>query len=148
MNQRIVTCSHFTPPWPRRSRATCMRPSSGSWNEDVMATGSSIAIRLRRASGWVLLAGLTFAPRISAQTADTSSSQRKTATAREQEEKKKSEDDTGFRWKGFPSWHLGKGTHIDLRARVQFDVRDFALPAHDDDRSEERRVGKECRSRW
>ena len=101
-----------------------------------MATGSSIAIRLRRASGCVLLAGLTFAPRISAQTADTSSSQRKTEAAREQEEKKKKDDDTGFRWKGYPSWHLGKGTHIDLRARVQFDVRDSALPSNDDDSAE------------
>ena len=37
--------------------------------------------------------------------------------------KKKPDDDVGFRWKGYPSLQLGKGTHVDFRARVQFDVR-------------------------
>lgn len=100
-----------------------------------MAIRFSIAIQQPRAGTAILLAGLIFAPGISAQTTDTSSDQRKTETAREQEEKKKSEE-TGFRWKGYPSWHLGKGTHIDLRARVQFDVRDFESRTDDDDAAE------------
>ena len=58
----------------------------------------SIAIRVRRAGAWVLLAGLIFVPVAAAQTTDTSSRQRKTETAREQEEKKKKTtvDHSGF----------------------------------------------------
>jgi phosphate-selective porin OprO/OprP len=96
----------------------------------------SIAIRVRRAGGWVLLAGLLFAPGAAAQTTDTSSSQRKTETEREQEEKKKKDDEAGFKWKGYPSLQFGKGTHLDLRARVQFDVRDFETPEDNGDAAE------------
>ena len=97
----------------------------------------SIAIRVRRAGAWVLLAGLIFVPVAAAQTTDTSSRQRKPETAREQEEKKKKQDDeVGFQWKGYPSLHFGKGTHIDLRARVQFDVRDFETPVDGGDAAE------------
>jgi phosphate-selective porin OprO/OprP len=70
-----------------------------------------------------VVAGLTFPPCAAAQ------SQRdpeKSRDERAQEEKNKKQDDAiGFRWKGYPSLQLGKGTHLDFRARVQFDVRQF-----------------------
>ena len=52
------------------------------------------------------------------------------------EEEQKPEDKVGFRWKGYPSLHLGKGTHLDLRARVQFDARDTDSPRDADDEPE------------
>ena len=61
-------------------------------------------------------------------------------------EDKKPDDDVGFRWKGYPSLQLGKGTHVDFRARIQFDVRQDS-PAGDADAAESdfarRRIGVE-----
>src|SRR5262245_24548997 len=49
---------------------------------------------------------------------------KKEKDAKQKEEKEKKPDDkVGFQWKGYPSLHLGKGTHVDLRARVQLDAR-------------------------
>ena len=63
-------------------------------------------------------------------------SERNPDTSREQREadkqKKKKTDEVGFRWKGYPSFLLGEGTHLDLRARVQFDVRQFDLARETD----------------
>src|SRR5262245_24055099 len=50
-----------------------------------------------------------------------------------EETKKKPDDKVGFRWKGYPSLHLGKGTHVDLRARVQVDARGADSPGNDSD---------------
>ena len=40
--------------------------------------------------------------------------------------------------------------HIDFTGRIWtfYDFLDFKRRPYDDNRSEERRVGKECRSRW
>ena len=82
----------------------------------------------------VLLSGLALPPCVVAQT------ERNPATSREQSEqdkaekkKKKKDDDVGFRWKGYPSLQLGKGTLVDFRARVQFDVRHFDSPSGETD---------------
>ena len=84
-----------------------------------------MAARLIGAS--LVLAGLTLQPCAFAQTERTSAS---SSDAREQEKaKKKKEDDRVFRWKGYPSFQFGKGTHVDVRARIQFDVRHFDFPA-------------------
>ncbi|MBA2260374.1 MAG: hypothetical protein H0W18_15895 [Acidobacteria bacterium] len=101
----------------------------------------------RLSGAWILLAGLMLPPCAVAQT------ERNPETSREQPDplrprararvgesegqspsdkpKKKRDDDAGFRWKGYPSLLLGKGTHIDFRARVQFDVRHFDSTAGD-----------------
>ena len=110
-----------------------------------------IAIRLACASAFVLVAGLIFATNSDAQTArartsssqeridnrdaGTSSGQHKPDTKREEEEKKP-DDDVGFRWKGYPSLHLGKGTRIDFRARLQFDVQGADSPGNETDEPE------------
>ena len=92
------------------------------------------AVRPSPTFAWALLASLVLPPCVSAQT------QARPEASREQrereEKKKKSGDEVGFRWKGYPSLQLGKGTHVDLRARVQFDVRDFESPANPDDSAE------------
>ena len=89
--------------------------------------------RLTLTGACVLLAGLMLAPGVVAQT------EPKPEASREQREpekqKKKPDDDVGFRWKGYPSLQLGKGTHVDFRARIQFDVRQD-LPAGDADAAE------------
>jgi phosphate-selective porin OprO and OprP len=46
-----------------------------------------------------------------------------TREPRKPPEEEPPEKDVGFRWKGYPSLHLGKGSHIDFRGRVQLDVR-------------------------
>jgi phosphate-selective porin OprO and OprP len=86
------------------------------------------SIRLGLTGAGVLLASVVLAPGIEAQTArpPESSSERDRDTP-----KKKQDDDLGFRWKGYPSLQLGKGTHIDLRARFQFDARWSHSPAGD-----------------
>ena len=52
-----------------------------------------------------------------------------------------------FRWDDHPSIHLGKGTHIDFRARFQLDGRRSDAPLTDDDDAEfdiaRRRLGVE-----
>ena len=73
-------------------------------------------------AAWILSAGLTLPPSAAAQTP----SEQEPARGQE-EKKKKPEDDSVFRWKGYPSWHFGKGTHVDVRARVQLDVQQFDL---------------------
>ena len=71
----------------------------------------------------VLLAGLMLPPCVVAQTEHKAAASRE---RREQDkEKKKKDDDAGFHWKGYPSFQFGKGTHVDVRARIQFDVRHF-----------------------
>ena len=86
---------------------------------------------------WVLLAGLVLPPCASPQTQSRPEASRE---QREQEEKekgkKKADDEVGFRWKGYPSLQLGKGTHVDFRARVQFDIRRFDLSGDEADASE------------
>ena len=76
----------------------------------------------------VLLAGLTLPPCVVAQTEYIPAPSREQGE-QEKAKKKKKDDDVGFRWKGYPSFQLGKGTHVDVRARVQFDVRHFDSPA-------------------
>lgn len=91
----------------------------------------SVAIRLRLAGACILPAALILPPCAAAQT------ERRGGTPkdeREQEEKeKKPGDEVGFRWKGYPSLQLGRGTHVDVHARVQFDVRGFDPPADEAD---------------
>jgi phosphate-selective porin len=70
---------------------------------------------------YVLLAALTLPSAAAAQTERSGGTSREQRSAEEQ--KKKQDDDTWFRWKGYPSLQLGKGTRVDLRARVQFDLR-------------------------
>ena len=78
------------------------------------------AIRVRPIAACVLLTALVSPLPVAAQ----SEANRDTAREqRESEKKKKKPDDTGFRWKGYPSFEFGKGTHVDFRARVGFDVR-------------------------
>jgi phosphate-selective porin len=80
-------------------------------------------MRLRLTSTCLLLVGLVLPPCVGAQT------ERAPEKSREQRDadkaKKKKDDEVGFRWKGYPSFELGNGTHVDIRARVQFDVRQF-----------------------
>jgi phosphate-selective porin len=99
-----------------------------------MATRLSFATHLRLTGSSILLAALTLPPCAAAQT------ERKAETSREQREsekqKKKQDDGVGFRWKGYPSFEFGKGTHVDLRARVQFDVQQFDSPSSEGDSAE------------
>jgi phosphate-selective porin len=46
------------------------------------------------------------------------------------------DDDVGFRWKNYPSLHLGKGTHIDLHARIQLDLTKLDSASLDTDDAE------------
>ena len=82
--------------------------------------------RLGLTGACVMVGSLLLPPAAAAQTAPRE-------TAREQSEqekpKKKRDDDVGFHWKGYPSLHFGKGTHVDIHARVQFDAREFDSPA-------------------
>ena len=90
-----------------------------------MSTPLGFATRTHLTFAWVLLAGLVLPPCASPQTQPKPEASRE---ERAQEEKKKKDDEAGFRWKGYPSLQFGKGTHLDLRARVQFDVRDVESP--------------------
>jgi phosphate-selective porin OprO and OprP len=49
------------------------------------------------------------------------------------EQRPKKRDDWGFRWDNRPSVRLGRGTRIDLRARLQGDFRYSEAPIPDDD---------------
>ena len=124
------------------------------------------AIRPFTAGGCMLLAGLiapsgtaaqsTFAPSAATQEPagqgskspkpDKQDSQQKESEQKE-ESAKKPDDKVGFRWKGYPSLQLGKGTHIDLRARVQLDAQGADSPGNDSDDPEtdfaRRRIGLE-----
>ena len=99
-----------------------------------MSTQSFVAVRAHVPFAWVLLAGLVLPPCAIAQTqrAPEASGEHRA----QEEKKKKPNDEIGFRWKGYPSLQLGKGTHVDFRARVQFDVRQMDVPARDSDSSE------------
>lgn len=85
-----------------------------------MAARPGSTTRLRLTGAAVLLASVVLPPCVGAQTArpPEASSDRDRDTP-----KKKQDDEVGFRWKGYPSLQLGKGTHVDLRARFQFDAR-------------------------
>ena len=52
--------------------------------------------------------------------------------AKEKAKKKGNEkdkpEDHGFRWDDHPSWHFGKGSHVDFRFRLQADVKDSDAP--------------------
>ena len=99
-----------------------------------MSTRPSFTIRLAPVLAFVLLAGLMLPPSAAAQAGR---EPEKSRDERAQEEKKKKPDDeVGFRWKGYPSLQLGKGTHIDFRARMQFDVRQFDTRSDDVEASE------------
>ena len=54
-------------------------------------------------------------------------------TTAKQGQKKKGKDPWGFRWEDHPTLHLGRGTRIDFRARLQGDVKDSDAPLPDDD---------------
>ena len=130
-----------------------------------MSSHLSIAVAKRSAAAavCVLFAGLVAAPDSAAQSVpapttsteeprDSRASANKASDQAQQEPKqkepkrkdeedkkpeaKKAEDKVGFQWKGYPSLHLGKGTHIDLRARVQFDARGAESPGNDTDEAE------------
>ena len=90
--------------------------------------------RLPLTGASILLAGLMLAPGVLAQTESNPEPSREQRESEKQ--KKKKDDEVGFRWKGYPSLQLGKGTHIDFRARVQFDVRQFDSPVGETDSSE------------
>ena len=117
----------------------------------------SIALAMLRvaAGACVLLVGLILPSGAAAQSTPASTGTRTPATegdpaapkSREQdpqqadakqkeEAEKKPDDKVGFRWKGYPSLHLGKGTHVDLRARVQLDARGADSPGNDSDEPE------------
>jgi phosphate-selective porin OprO/OprP len=49
------------------------------------------------------------------------------------EQQSEQESDWGFRWDNRPSLRLGRGTRIDLRARLQADLRYSEAPIPDDD---------------
>ena len=98
----------------------------------------SFTTRLRLTGAWVLLAGLMLRARrrrparaktetsrepATGKTASAASASRGVRGAKPDKEEEEADDDVGFRWKGYPSLQLGKGTHVDFRARVQFDVR-------------------------
>ena len=122
-----------------------------------MENRASIASAMLRvaAGACVLLAALILPSETAAQSTPASSETRTSAerdpassapgeqASRQKEDKQKKEeaekkpdDKVGFRWKGYPSLHLGKGTHIDLRARVQLDARGADSPGNDSDEPE------------
>lgn len=110
-----------------------------------MSMKPSSVVPPRLAGAWVLLPGLMLPPGVAAQTEpkpDASREERK-----QQEKKEEPEDEVGFRWKGYPSLQLGKGTHVDIRARVQFDARKLDAPVDEADTAESdfarRRIGVE-----
>ena len=74
----------------------------------------------------VLIAGLLIPPCAIAQTERPSEKGRQ---GDPDKSKKKRDDEVGFRWKGYPSFELGKGTHVDIRARVQFDLQQSDSPS-------------------
>jgi phosphate-selective porin OprO/OprP len=122
-----------------------------------MQNGASIvSASVRGAAGaCVLLAGLILPSGTAAQSTPASPATRTPASERDstapssreqdpqqadakqkEEAEKKQDDKVGFRWKGYPSLHLGKGTHVDLRARVQLDARGADSPGNDSDEPE------------
>ena len=98
---------------------------------------SPLRLRVPRLPCVLLFAGLMLAPDSAAQSASAPTTstagtrrrprfgeqgfrpagQAERARSGRKKNEKKPDDDVGFRWKGYPSLHLGKGTHIDLRAR-------------------------------
>jgi phosphate-selective porin OprO/OprP len=99
-----------------------------------MSSQFSFAIRSRHTFAWVLLAGLVLPPCAAAQ-----AQQRPEASREEREKKEKKKkrgEEVGFRWKGYPTLQLGEGTHVDFRARVQYDVRPTFADATGNESSE------------
>jgi phosphate-selective porin OprO and OprP len=56
-----------------------------------------------------------------------------TVTSPQQGQKKKGKEPWGFRWEDHPTLHLGRGTRIDFRFRLQADVKDSDAPLPEDD---------------
>jgi phosphate-selective porin OprO and OprP len=77
-------------------------------------------------------------PAAAQQTAEPPTEQKKKAP----EERPKAKSDWGFRWDNRPSLRLGRGTRVDLRARLQGDLRYSDAPIPDDDDNPEFEIAR------